>query len=65
MGETFQQLRKDVTDFLARTGMSDRQFGLRVMNDSRFVHDLREGKRLDVMSDNIDRCNKFMKKHQK
>jgi hypothetical protein len=64
MGKTFNRLLTDVTNFLARTGMSDRQFGLRVMNDTRFVHDLREGKRLDVMSDNVDKANAFMENYR-
>jgi hypothetical protein len=63
MGKTLNRLRTDVENFLARTGMSDRQFGLRVNNDTRFVHDLRAAQR-KFSSDYVDRANEFMEEYR-
>jgi hypothetical protein len=63
MGKTLNRLRTDVENFLARTGMSDRQFGLQSLNDTRVVHDLRAAQR-KFSADHVDAMNEFMEKFQ-
>ena len=59
MGKTLNRLRTDVENFLARTGMADRQFGLQALNDTRIVHDLRMARR-KFSADHVDKMNEFM-----
>jgi hypothetical protein len=63
MGKTLNRLRTDVENFLTSNGMSARQFGLKVNNDSRLVPDLRQGDR-KFSADYVDKCNEFMEKYQ-
>lgn len=37
-------LLAEIADYCARMGITDRQFGIRAVDDSRFVERLREGK---------------------
>jgi hypothetical protein len=59
MGKTQNRLLTDVENFLARNGMSARQFGMQAKSDTRFVPDLRSGKR-KFSSDYVDDVNEFM-----
>jgi hypothetical protein len=63
MGKTLNRLRTDVENFLARTGMPDRQFGLQSLNDTRIVYDLRRAQR-KFSADHVDKMNEFMENYR-
>ena len=61
---SLNKLIADVESFLARSRMSRTEFGKKVMNDSRFVHDIISGHRKDVGMNNGDKCYAFMEKYK-
>jgi hypothetical protein len=63
MGKTQNRLLTDVENFLARNGMSARQFGLKVKGDTRLVTDLRSGRR-KFSSEYVDKVNAFIEEYR-
>ena len=47
--------------YLARTGMSAREFGVQVRNDTDFVYGLRRGR--SINADTIDKVEAWIAKH--
>lgn len=55
-----EELLAEIDAFCARTAMKHTIFGIRVMNDGKFVLRLRQG--TDVTGKTVDRCRAFMRR---
>ncbi len=51
---------KEIDAFLAKTGMSEKQFGLSALNDHHFMRDIRKKDRHPNMR-TVERVRKFMR----
>lgn len=61
MSSTREQLILEIETYLARTGMSQTEFGLEVMSDGSFVTNLRKG--ADPKASTIDRVRNWIANH--
>lgn len=57
-----EQFLADLEEFLVETGMDPTSFGLRAMNDPRFVFDVRKGRQCSLRT--VDRVRDFMSAHR-
>jgi hypothetical protein len=53
-------LLAEIESFITAKRMSPTEFGETVMNDSRFVHEIRDGRRKTVTLDTADKCREFI-----
>jgi len=53
-------LLAEIESFITAKRMSPTEFGETVMNDSRFVHEIRDGRRKTVTLDTADKCRDFI-----
>lgn len=61
------ELLSEIASFLAHHGMSEREFGIRVLNDHKFIPDLRgEGRDMPRSPSirTVDRVRAFMREYQ-
>lgn len=55
---TKERILREIEDYIARAGISAREFGLRVRGDSGMVYRLRAGRSLTV--EYVDKCRDYM-----
>ena len=60
MANSLDKLLTEIDSFLTAKRMSPTEFGETVMNDSRFVHEIRDGRRKTVTLDTADKCRDFI-----
>lgn len=58
---TKERILREIEDYIARAGISAREFGLRVRGDSGMVYRLRAGRSLTV--EYVDKCRAYMRAH--
>lgn len=57
------QLRADITAFLARTGMTPTEFGINALNNPAFWTKLKRGE--DIRASTIDKVRRYMQEYDR